>query len=445
MRATVSLPAGRKLSVSALGFFRSQGLPGFGTRQTRFTTLEVGRAITSVAYDSSSDLGPTSKLHLHFYYSFEQQRFRDAFSEISILPTLTRDRSDSFGSNFHFSRRLAWFVRLAGVVELRYEQIAPRDAFKTPPQAPIATRLFVGTGAEVDFWWARLRLHVIPSLRLEVSRDARIDVARNGAVTADSAALLQALPLGRLAFVEEATAWLTLRANVARYERLPSSSELYGNSGFLLGNTKLEPEAGYNADLGGTIRLRKSWFAVVVEPTLFASFVDNLIQFQEVANGRARALNLGRARVLGVELALQLEMTRFARLLAQATFTDARDVSDTSIGRLGPQLPLRPRFHLYARPEVHNLRLGKQITAGAYLEFDFTDEDYVDPANFAKLPARFLLGAGVYADALQRRLQVIASAQNLTDARVFDVAGFPLPSRAFFVSLRVKTEKEKEQ
>jgi hypothetical protein len=96
---------------------------------------------------------------------------------------------------------------------------------------------------------------------------------------------------------------------------------------------------------------------------------------------------------------------------------------------------------LYARPEGR-LPIGERLAFGAYLEVDVTDGNYLDPANLVALPSRVLVGAGVFAEVARAHLRMVASAQNLGDARVFDFAGFPLPSRAFFVSAHFNYRKE---
>jgi hypothetical protein len=129
-------------------------------------------------------------------------------------------------------------------------------------------------------------------------------------------------------------------------------------------------------------------------------------------------------------------------LQASCTFLDARDVSDTALGKLQPLLPNRPRFRVYLRPEG-TLPIQRRVVLGAYVDVDVTDGNYLDPANLIELPTRVLVGAGVYAESTRLGLRVVASAQNLADARVFDFAGFPLPSRAFFLTARIATAPER--
>ena len=119
---------------------------------------------------------------------------------------------------------------------------------------------------------------------------------------------------------------------------MPSLSELFGESGFLLGNPALVPEVGENLDIG--VSWASTWMTASV--TAFGSLAANLIQYEQNSFGQQRPFNIGAARILGVEATLEANPASWATLRGQGTFTDARDVSDTALGALSPQLPLRP-------------------------------------------------------------------------------------------------------
>jgi len=441
LRVVIPIDAGRQWTSSALVFERDQGLPGYGSvRQTTRTSLDTLRLIGSAVYDSRRDLGANGRLRAQVYALVSRQRYDDPLAEISISPASTEDWTYSVGANVHLEKTLVPWLRLSAILDGRDELFRPYDAAAHVRIAP-STRLFGGLGVEADAAWDRLRLHVIPSLRVEVAHDARAGRDTFG-VPLPPAELTNVVPSARLALQGRATRTLTLRANAARYARIPSLTELYGNSGFLIGNSLLTPESGWNADLGAHLRLTLRQLAIDADAALFASFVDDLIQYQQDAYGRARAANIGRARIVGVEASLLLELVRYGRLQLSGTFTDARDVSDTSIGQREPALPNRARFHFYARPEGR-LPIRELITLGAYVEVDVTDGNYLDPANLVALPSRVLVGAGLFAEIPRAQLRLITSAQNLGDSHVFDFAGFPLPGRAFFVSAHFTYRKEK--
>jgi outer membrane receptor protein involved in Fe transport len=90
------------------------------------------------------------------------------------------------------------------------------------------------------------------------------------------------------------------------------------------------------------------------------------------------------------------------------------------------------------RPELRRLRTsGAEL--GAYVELDFTSGNYADPANLVRLPSRTLLGAGASIGLAGGRVHLIASMTNLTDASESDVQSFPLPGRAFYLTLALAT------
>jgi outer membrane cobalamin receptor len=444
-RAVLTIDRGRELSAAALVFFRDQGLPGYGSvRQTDDTTLEALRVIGSVAYDSRRDLGPGGRLRAQLYYTFEQQRYRDPRGEISITPADTRDVTQTLGLDLRMARPLAAWLRASAVAEGRYQQFAPFDADQKPSLGDPGSRLFGATGLEADALWRRLRLHVIPSLRVEVAHDVRTGRNSSAQILDEGAPITNVAPAARLALVEQLLPDVALHANAGRYSRLPSLNELYGDSGFVLGNPALVPESGWNGDAGASWHLVRARFSLAWDAAFFGSRVDNLIQFQQDAYGRAHAINIGRARVLGFETAVDARLGRYGRLFGNVTYSDSRNISPTSVGSHERILPNRPTFHCYGRPEAR-WPMRRDLSVGAYADVDITDGNYLDPANLVRLPARYLFGAGLFAEATRAHLMVIASAQNLGDTRSFDFAGFPLPSRSFFLSARFTSQRENSQ
>jgi iron complex outermembrane receptor protein len=445
LRLVVPLGNERELQVSALAFNCAQGLPGFGSiRQTHDTTLGTLRLDGSVLYDSRADLGLGGRLQVQAYTLYGDLRFRDPLAEISIVPQDTNDTTWDAGATVRLVRSVLPWLRLSGVLELREEVFLPYDADAHPAYGATSTRTFGGAGAEADAWWEAARLHVIPSLRVEGIDDERSGRNFSQQELRTTTHVSQVAPTGRLALVEQVTDRVSVRANGGRYVRFPSVYELFGDSGFILGNPALLPESGWNADVGTRVRVGGGRFGATLDGSVFASFVSDLIQLQQDAYGRASAVNIGRARVLGTEATADVRLTEFARLKIDGTFIDPRDVSDTALGQHAPLLTNQPRFHVYGRPEGR-LPIGSALILGAYADADFTDGNYLDPANLVALPPRVFLGAGLFAEVRlpHTGLLVAASGQNLADVHAFDFAGFPLPSRSFFISARCTFPQEK--
>lgn len=436
IRASVDLPGRRELSLIALGFDRDQGLPGYPRYATTRAELGTRRAVGSLAYRSRNEIGPRSQLRAQVYGYGLEQRFGDPLSELAVAPTDAEDQTVAAGA----MTRARWVPTMwqqpAILLDVRGERFVPTDLV-TGKRGVSSTRFLGAAGAETAFRHAASRLAVLPSLRVELSRGVAAGRGSFGELASAGEPVVRALPVARLAVTQSPVDAVTLRANVGRYARLPTFLELYGNTGFILGNRELEPERGVNADVGGAFAWSGDELGVSADAALFAVFTDDLIQFQQNAYGVARARNIGEARVLGVESSAALRY-RDLRLYAQGTFTDAHDRSDSAAAS-GKQLPYRPRTHVTVRPEVRRLPLlGAEV--GAHVELDVTSGNYVDPANLVRIPSRVLVGAGASLLFGTGRVRVTATATNLTDASESDLVSYPLPGRAFFLTLALATE-----
>jgi iron complex outermembrane receptor protein len=441
VRGYLALPGGRELSLVALGFDRDQGLPGYPRYATMRSELRTRRAIASVAYRSQDELGPHSQLRAQLYGFALEQRFQDPLAEISSAPTDTRDRTFALGATARARWLPASWVAPAAILDVRRESFTPVE-LTTGERGAASIRLAATAGAETALRAAAARLAIIPSLRLELSRDVSAGRDNFGEVTGAAIPLTRALPVARLAITQSPSDAITLRSNLGRYARLPSFLELYGNNGFVRGNRDLVPERGITADLGAGFAGSAGELGVVADAAGFAVKSDDLIQFQQNTYGVAKARNIASARVLGIESSAELRY-RMAQLYAQATLSDARDTSN-SAAAADKQLPYRPQIHAVLRPELRALAIGA-AELGGYVELDAISGNYVDPANLVRLPGRLLLGAGASLAIDRGRIRVIASATNLTAQAVSDVQSYPLPGRTVFLTLALDTQSHAKE
>jgi iron complex outermembrane receptor protein len=442
-RAAVDLAGDRRLRISVLLFDRAQGLPGPGTLANPDTRLGTFRATGIASYESSQDLGPGGRLRAMAYGNYLLTHFADPDHQINASPTDARDRTYTAGGTLDWKRAARPWLTLAGVFDGRFDRFLPSDALAPTTTGAPGTRLFGAAGLESDLWARPLRLDVIASLRLEAAREETSGRDNFYALQPTSPPVNRVLPIARLSLIEEVAPWLSLRANGGRYARLPSLIELYGNTGYLLGNTDLRPETGFNADLGPLVSWKRGNSSVLWSTAAFASLVSDLISYQ-FGNGRARAQNLGSARIAGVESSATLELGRHARMVASATYTDARNTSPVD-AQYGRQIPLRPRYRLYGRPEWRAVALGSAASLGIYADVDATADNYRDLPNSARVPSRLIFGAGLYAD-LPGGLCVRASGLNLTNSTIYDLINYPLPGRELYLTLAWSsaTNKTKE-
>jgi len=433
-RAVLDFSSARHLSASVLFFDRDQGLPGQGGLATPTARLGTLRATGILAYNSNQDLGPGGHLRATAYGNYDLSHFDDPDHKINPTRTDAHDRTYTMGGDLTWRRPARPWLTLSGVLDTRYDRFQPSDSLGSEPTGAPATRLFGAAGVESDVWIQPIRFDVIASLRLEAARDETSgrDFFGN-LLQSTSGPVNHVLPIARLSLVKEWTGWLSLRVNGGRYARLPSTIELYGNTGYLMGDPTLKPETGFNADAGPLISWKRGASRVLWSTAAFASRVSDLIQYQYIGGGRARPQNLGSARILGVESEATLEIGQHARVVAAGTFTDARDTSPVA-AQNGKQLPLRPRYRFYARPEWRAVQIGTSVALGLYAELDATAGNYRNATNTDHVPARFLVGAGAYAE-LPANFSLRVSGQNLVDSPINDLANYPLPGREIYLTL----------
>jgi outer membrane receptor protein involved in Fe transport len=438
-RAAVDLRGRRTLSLGLIGFGRDQGLPGPNLAQTRFVRFATARALAYLRYESRDDLGASGRLDAQLFASAERDHFTDP-GELSDGVWDTHDTTLSTGLTANATRPLAEWLRLATVAEARAETFRPvNDGDEVMPVGAPARRLVAVAGAEATFQWRRAGLDIVPSARVEEMQD--VVTGRDTRARNEPAAppVSRTLPIVRLALLRPLGAHVTLKANVGRYARAPSFLELYAGTGRLLGNPGLTPEWGTNGDVSLVVdagtRVRVS-----SRTAIFGAEVSDLIEWEHDSYGHSRPLNLGSARIAGVEEELRVAAGRFGRFVGQGTLLDARDESDNPAHH-GRQLPLRPRWQAYARPELVHVPLRRAgggvgpLEAGAFVDAALAAGSYDDPTNLYALPTRLLVGAGVSVEAPRLGLRATCSGQNLTDTPVWDMAYWPLPGRTIFLAL----------
>jgi outer membrane receptor protein involved in Fe transport len=257
-------------------------------------------------------------------------------------------------------------------------------------------------------------------------------------------------PTGNLG-VESARGPVSVASHAGVVARPPSFVERYGDRGAFLGDPALRTESAGTVDAGlraaGALgRVRLSF-----EGSLFATLADDLIVFvPQGAYGRAKARNIGRARLLGTEAELRarafgVELRVSHTALATANLSGCRFAG----GRCErPELPGRPEHDLVADLSWSRgplrLRYGVDVVAG--IAADST-------ASYAyQVPDRVLHSAGARLDVpCVPGLSVSVDARNLLDLRVAeypsvlggkdpypvgDFFDFPIPGRRVLVSAR---------
>ncbi len=227
--------------------------------------------------------------------------------------------------------------------------------------------------------------------------------------------------------------------NVSRYQRQPALGELFGVGPLVRGNRDLRPELGVGVDAGARGLWRRGNLRLQAEASAFARRASELVTYARTAQGYVLPINVGEARVLGLELGGGLRAFEHLQADCNVTLLDPRD---TTPGRRldNDFLPFTSRLVVAPRVLVSSGDLSDAALARADLAVDLTylSNRFADPAGLIVIPEQTTLGLSGSATWLDGALVSRARLANLLNAERFDIVGYPLPGRSLYVSLEVK-------
>jgi hypothetical protein len=446
--ASVSLPVRfdaahvGSLTVTTLAQARRQHVPGTIKAPTPSQVLDANRALAAIELSGPTSDGAWS---VRAWGRRDGLQLRDDRSQLATFgPTHTDDRIVAAGGSIGWRGALADPLSLEARADASGERFAPGSYVGGAAPAG-ATR--AAAGAALDVEWQATRIWAWTA-------SGRADVWSDGSNDPTVASRSEARPTGHLG-TEVQAGPLVLAAHGGAVARPPSFVERFGDRGAFIGDPDLRPESAWTVDAGarlvarriGPVRLR-------AEIAGFATWADDLIVFvSQGAYGRARATNIGRARLVGAEaevVAAAYGLEARAAYTALATANEAAcAVAGGSIASSStcarPQLPGRPE---------HDLVMDVSYTFGALrLRYgvDAVSGIVADLTGNVRVPARVLQSIGVRfdvpgADGLRLALDV----RNLLDVRnatyegivgpvrepIGDAYQYPLPGRSFLVSAR---------
>jgi vitamin B12 transporter len=233
----------------------------------------------------------------------------------------------------------------------------------------------------------------------------------------------------------------SLFASVGRYARVPTLGELFGTSVVVRGQPTLRSEEGLTFDAGARfVRPAPEQIQpLAVSVSGYVRDATDLVTYVRTAQDYLVPINLGKARVAGLELDASAGFARFFAAELAATLTDARDRTE---GRTlaNDLLPYHSRLivapGLRARtPALWPFTLTR-ATLGTRLVYQ--SSRYGDPAGQAVIPEQASLDVDVALEGLGGAAILRGRMSDVFDAARFDVVGFPLPRRSLFVSLELR-------
>jgi len=440
LRAEVGLGAGLRLTLQDTLHWRDRGLPGVALYETERVSLEELRNLASLLLEPTQDPQARLRWQARAALAATRRRLSDPLGEVGVGQQRTDDRSWSPQLGGHLRYRLLAGLHAQLALAYRYEQVGLSDepddqgGSATGSAASRRHTLEATAATDIDLAAVETELTLAAGAELvdseQTGRDPLGGWLDSGAVRGLDGSV-------RVGLVQRSLPHTLLKANLGRSVRQPSLFELFGDTGYVRGNAGLSAERSLFADLGLVHSAR--WLPrpqrVQAEIFVFASQVDDLIQFVQSAQNVSVAENVAAARLTGVEAGLRADLLRHLRLRGSLSALLSEDRSELT-ARHGKQLPYRPRLHGFGRAEAYARGLPGTAELALFAEVEGSSGNYLDPANLVATEARMFVAVGVRGRLLGERLSVEVVGRNLLDSRVVDLAGFPLPGRSVFASVQ---------
>ncbi|MCK6509521.1 TonB-dependent receptor [Myxococcota bacterium] len=443
------------LDISHLLAWREQGIPGLG--QFRSLEARYGSLRNAGQLRVQAQQIPWSQTRMEGQIQWLQQSevFRDPLGEIGVGRRIIESGRDSLGG----TALLEWWItphhRVQWPLWMRWEQATAVDQMA-------GGRALAG-GQRVHGWSALAYQGQMAGEWVTWQAAMRLEGAYTSpsVQTVGAEEVLRWYPTGRVGVQIWPWRPLRIKANVGRYLRLPDFSEMFGDRGATMGNPALRPEQGWQWDIGLQWRMHAP-SAVLrrleIEAVFFGSAAQDLIRWLQNSQRTLVAANIDQALTMGMEARLLLEISSWLRVEGAFTLLDARNLSIAAFEQ-GRQLPGRPRYDAFVQATL------QRSWGRLFYRYHFLGENWLDRANLHALGSRHLhgLGAVLYPARLARKwgidvpwegLRVHLDISNLLDQRmtwvdlqpplpnrtqtpqaIADIGGYPLPGRAFFLSV----------
>ena len=418
------------VTIVANGLTRDQGITGLSILPATAASAHAQRwlgAITAAmpcAHGKEDDARERCRLELVSSAVAATSLIRDPMREIALgVPWIA-----SRGGRIAEEARLRYRISDGLMLGLGLVQEIERLAIDAPGLALLRAQRSTS------------RASVMSSIALPRSVDlnALVSIERSGTSGPGTQASASVNPSARIGAKLRLTDTFEILVNAGRYVRVPTLGETYGTSAVVRGNSLLAPEKGLSADAGVRFSAFQPDLTLTAETFGFARFASDLIAFRRSSLGVVRPYNVADARVLGLELDLDVRIFRRIRLGMALTLLDPRDVSPdrTLVADLLPfqaRLTVVPVLELNQGP-IPALRLQRASLAARLL---YRGSRVADPAGLVLLATQAQLDVtaalGFFGDRLATRLEIV----DVLGTTTFDVVGLPLPGRSIHGSMEV--------
>ena len=225
------------------------------------------------------------------------------------------------------------------------------------------------------------------------------------------------------------------KINLSKESRIPSFIELFGERGTILGNSTLAPETSTNMDTGFSVIRKFSNFTIQTDSSIYRKNIANMILFAPNSQYFLKAENLDSASIRGIEISQKIKAPYDFTFNFVYNYQKAINDSQNDSTK-GNYLPLRPMHQFYGNISKSWGNLQTSLDT-LFIGANYRDRTN-DPSQYQS--SRTIFGAQfsyIYQPLSDSENKLIFSIdiKNITNKKVYDFIGYPLPGRSVYVSL----------
>jgi outer membrane cobalamin receptor len=439
-----------KTNISFLNDFlyRKQGLPGPGNRQTESVQRKFTRFSNAISTNTKEFLHDSINLETKLFHNTSTDDLFDPKSEFSNGLPDSRTDIKQYGFSISPTIYLLQYNQILRTSVSAEQEYFNRDRMRSDHQTeskdPSKRRNYTSFQLQDEIRFFKNRLFFVPQIRFDRYED-RFGKDLASLRNQFNDPLVDQFKIQRnftnpsfgIKFIifQEKSYDFGIMGNISKEFRIPAFIELFGERGSIVGNASLKPEMSRNSDAGLFLKSKVTqewkWDSELV---YFQKKIYDMILFLPNSQFTLRPENVDQATINGIETSHLFTWNKGWKFNFQYTYQNARNTSD-SPSLNGKYLPLRPKS-----------QMSSQITyfkdwGELGVEYLFIGANFRDRTNeyFGYLPARQIFNCFLtyipYRDKeLDREFLITFEVRNLTDKKVEDFVGYPLPGRSYYLT-----------
>lgn len=402
-----------------------KGIPGVLSNQAESANLAEKNLMMSFKLSRDHFFHQKLKFENLYYFRWNKSQFEDLEGELGLGGSQDNDDDTKlFGSRVNLGWKLSNYQELSFFSEFQVEEFNPENFNGgLASSKSLRKRFILGVNDQIELFSGKLIFS--PSIWYEFVRNniSNADPSFNQLVIMENNQDHHdgSFQLGASYSLSKS---ISLKSHVNRGLRYPNFSELFGDRGVMIGNPNLEPQKTFNVDFGLYFEKEfKKETSVKAWVEYFYKDIDELIQFVNKGSF-IRAENADQAIIKGFETGLNTSFLDRFQINLNYTYQKAEENRGDT------------KFFLVGRPK-HQLGVHlsyKEKVGEISFDVQYQDNYWLDRLNSLRVEDRYLFDLGLKVN-LSKKLGLGFSLKNLTNQQTYDAIGFPIPGRAYYVSV----------